>query len=87
MTEEPQFLRRVPDDGARLPQEPRRTRAQQRWVDSIGDADDLSKQALDDMSEALENWDIIAPGHQHGKILGLIRNFRIEVEEKKRLLS
>jgi hypothetical protein len=70
------------DDGARLRH---MSKAEQRWQDGVADADDLSLMALNCMNEALENWDIIAPGHPYGNIPTLIKNFRMDVEEKRRL--
>ena len=70
------------DDGARLRQ---MSKAEQRWQDGVNDADELSQMALNCMNEALENWDVIAPGHPYGNIPTLIKNFRMDVEEKKRL--
>lgn len=70
------------DDGARLRQ---MSKAQQHWQDMVLEADGASLMALNLMTEALENWDIIAPGHPYGNIPTLIKNFRMDVEEKKRL--
>lgn len=64
---------------------PKVSKAKQRWDDSINDADMLTKDALEAINEAVENWNIIAPGHPHGKIATLIRNFRVDIEERKRL--
>lgn len=60
------------DDGARLPQQPRLSRAQQRLDDILTDVENELREARDLTARALEDFVLIEPKPQHPNLPTLI---------------